>query len=165
MKYLIIFLLSLNSANGQSFFSNSFFSDDSSFFERARKMMEQSMEEMNALSEMDFSNEAYESQWVESKDGQKFVIIPKNPQARIEVKVDSSMIRIETEIISESASSRFVSSQSVPRNLDGSKAEQRSEKGNIVIYFPYQNEKVSGSHQMDTGARTFLKPNPEDIEI
>ncbi|MFZ4712080.1 MAG: hypothetical protein ACOYL6_00075 [Bacteriovoracaceae bacterium] len=120
------------------------------------------------------NGDLYQSHWEENKNERILAIKPMNKNVPLDIKINNQMISIgakeEKKEHGGGFSSSFMSSTSLPEDVDGNKAqiEQRGEE--ILVRLPRRGlsgdnkEKKLPSKKVDDGM-TPIKPNPEDITI
>lgn len=101
---------------------------------------------------------SYKSEWLEDKNGRTLVITPKDPNQKINIDVNASVITINGESQEKTATTSMVSAFSntfpVPDDCDGTKVKMNSKDGKLLVELPYKKLKPN--------QRT---PIPGEVEI
>jgi hypothetical protein len=174
-------------------------SSQQSEFEELIKMRNQMLKEMNeAFQNEDFSSDSligkimedqdftqggmnlsksktnlYESRWEENDKERILIIKPLKKDVPLDIKINNQMISIGAKEIKKengnSFSSNFMSSSSLPMDVDGDKAEIDQKNDEILVRLPkvmFKDIEKNKKNQKnkDDGTRP-LQPEPGDITI
>ncbi len=104
---------------------------------------------------------SYKSEWIEDKNGRTLVITPKDPNQKINIDVNASVITIKGESQEKTATTSMVSAFSntfpVPDDCDGTKVKMNSKDGKLLVELPYK--------KLKSNQRTPISPIPGEVEI
>lgn len=135
-----------------------FFDDKDGFFnpdmdaqmEKVEQMFEQMQADQLGTNPNKFmrNSNSVSTHWLE-KDGERvLVIVPQNPQSKLDIELNDGMVQISGSIKNESEGSQslsqFSNSFSVPSELDFHKAKMEQQGSEIWIRFPYREGFSSG---------------------
>lgn len=137
--------------------------DDQNLFKDLEQEFEDTMSDSFSRVE---SN--YTSEWLEEKNGRTLVITPKDPNQKINIDVNASVITIKGESQEKTATTSMVSAFSnifpVPDDCDGTKVKMNSKDGKLLVELPYKKIKsISTPPKKDQ--RIPIPPIPGDVEI
>jgi hypothetical protein len=115
----------------------------------------------------------YESRWEENEKERILIIKPLKKDVPLDIKINNQMISIGSKEVKKeqghSFSSNFMSSTSLPMDVDGNKAEIDQKNDEILVHLPKVrvNEKTNQKNfqkNKDDGTKP-LQPEPGDITI
>ncbi len=143
---------------------------DQDMFKDLEKMMEETMaDSFSQFDQLTSVSSQFQSEWTESKTGRTLVITPKDPNQKMNIDVNASMVTIKGESTQNqngsSYSSSFSNSFSVPDDCDGSRVKMDQKEGKLLIQFPFKSAKAVALPPKQDNQRKPIPKSEGDVEI
>lgn len=111
----------------------------------------------------------FKSEWMQNKLGRTLAITPKDPNQKINIDVNATVITIKGESQQQTGtstiSSAFINSFPVPDDCDGTKVKMNSKDGKILVELPFKSVPALTNPSKKVEKIPLTPTTPDDIDI